>query len=135
MQTNIDKSTSLTRKTLIYAHTSSPILTTFDITVGTLMLYAPESRDFVELLLLHIFVVMSCPFLNAPFVLLLETTLSDSHTLDRPVAIFSCQFCTTTTKLLAALRRLEFAVTRICYLTLKYQAKALHYFFGVRYHT
>jgi hypothetical protein len=99
------------------------------------MFYVPETRNFVELLLLHIFAVMSCHFLNAPFVLLLETTLSDSHTLDRPVASFTCQFCTTTSTLLAALRRLEFAVTRICYLTLKYQASALHYFVGVRYHT
>jgi len=107
------------RTTLISPHTSSAILPTFDIIVGTLMLSAPESREFVELLLLHICTVMSCLFLNAHFVFLLETTLSDSHTLDQPVTIFTCQFCTTTSTMLTALRRLEFAVARFCYLTLK----------------
>jgi hypothetical protein len=42
------------RKTLIYPHTSSPMLSIFDIILNTLMLSATESRDFVKLLLLHI---------------------------------------------------------------------------------
>jgi len=107
------------RKILIYPHKSSPMLSMFEIIVGTLLLSAPESRYIVELLLLHICAVMSCPLLNVPCVFLLETTLSDSHTLDRPVAIFTCQFCTTTSILLTALRRLEFALATFCYLTLK----------------
>jgi hypothetical protein len=77
---------------------------------------------------------MLCPFLNDPFVLLLETTLSDSHTLDRHVAGFTCQFCNTTSTMPIPLRRLVFAVARFCYLTFKYQATALHYFVGVRYY-
>jgi len=107
------------RKILIYPHTSSPMLSIFYIIVGTLMLSAPEFRNFVELLLLHICAMISCPFLNSPFVFLLETTLSDNHTLDREVTIFTCQFCTTTSTILTALRRLEFVVACFCYLTLK----------------
>jgi hypothetical protein len=34
---------------------------------------------------------------------LLETTLSHNHTQDRRVASFTCQFCTTTLTMLAAL--------------------------------
>jgi len=79
------------------------MLPTFDIIVGTLMLSEFESRDFVELLLLYICAVISCPFLIAPFVFLLEITLSDSLTLDRRVDNFTCQFCTSTSTLLAAL--------------------------------
>jgi len=78
---------------------------------------------------------MSCPFLKYIFVFLLETTLSDSHTLDRRVASFTCQFCTTTSTLLAALRRLEFAVASFCYQALNYQGKSLHYFVGARSHS
>jgi len=47
------------------------MLSMFDIIVGTLLLSTPESRNIVELLLLHICAVMSCPFLNAPCVFLL----------------------------------------------------------------
>jgi len=107
------------RKTLIYPHTSSPMLSIFDIILNTLMLSAPESRNIVKLLLLHICAVMSCPFLNAHFVFFVETTLSDSYTLDLTFTIFTCQFCTVTSTILSALRRLEFAVARFCYLTLK----------------
>jgi len=41
--------------------------------------------------------------LKSTLCLLLETTLSDNHTLDRRVASFTCQFCTTTLKIWAAL--------------------------------
>jgi hypothetical protein len=57
--------------------------------------------------------------LKSTLCLLLETTLSDSHTLDRRVASFTCQFCTTTLTILAALWWLKFAVARFCFLTLK----------------
>jgi hypothetical protein len=46
---------------------------------------------------------MSYPFLKELSVFPMETTLSDSHTLDRSVASFTCQFCTTTSTMLAAL--------------------------------
>jgi hypothetical protein len=41
--------------------------------------------------------------LEALSVFLLETTLSDSYALDRNVASFTCQFSTSTSKMLAAL--------------------------------
>jgi len=50
------------------------------------MFPAPEPGDFVELLLLYIFGGMSCFFLDAISVFLLETTLSDGHALGRNVA-------------------------------------------------
>jgi len=40
------------RNTLIYAHTTSRILPTGDISIGSLTLPAPEAGDFVELILL-----------------------------------------------------------------------------------
>jgi len=46
---------------------------------------------------------MQCPLLEALSDFLLETTLSDSQTLDRKVASFTCQFCTTISTTLAAL--------------------------------
>jgi hypothetical protein len=59
------------------------------------------------------------PLLKSTFCFLLETTLSDSHALDWRVTSLTCQFCTTTLTILAALWRLEFAVARFCYLALK----------------
>jgi hypothetical protein len=79
---------------LVFAHAPN-----FDIIVGMLILSAPESRDVLRLLLLYFCTVTTCPFLNDYFVFLLETTLSDSHKLDRCVVTFTCQFCTTTSKL------------------------------------
>ena len=85
------------------------------------MLPAPEARDIVKLLLFY--TIYLCQdvilFLKVLCAFLLETTLSDSHTLDRRVASFTCQFSTTTSTMLADLWRLEFAVARFCYLTLK----------------
>jgi len=40
------------RNTLIYAHTTSPTLSTCDISLGLLKLPACDSGDFVELILL-----------------------------------------------------------------------------------
>jgi len=62
---------------------------------------------------------MQCPLLKALSDFLLETTLSDSQTLDKNVARFTCQFCTTISTTLAALWSLELAVTSFFYMTIK----------------
>ena len=80
---------------------------------------ALELGDFVELFLLHICSGMSWLLIKALSFFPLETTQSDSHTLDRKDVSFTCQFCTTTSTMLAALWLLEFAVARFCYLKLK----------------
>jgi len=56
---------------------------------------------------------------KSTFFFLLETTLTDSHALDRKDVSFTCQFCTDTCTVLAALRPLEFAMAGFCCLTLK----------------
>jgi hypothetical protein len=76
------------RKTIIYAPTPSRTLRNFDIIVGTVTLPAPETGDSIELLLLYICVGISCHFLKALCGFLLETTLSDSLTLDRGFSQF-----------------------------------------------
>jgi hypothetical protein len=52
-QTNIGTSTADCRNTLIYAHTTSRIFPACDISLSSLTLPAPETGDFVELLLLY----------------------------------------------------------------------------------
>ena len=70
--------------------------------LGSLTFPAPEDEDFVELLLLYICGGLSCFFLEAISVFLLETTLSDSHALHRNVASSTCQFLTTSSTMLSA---------------------------------
>jgi hypothetical protein len=93
----------------------------------------PEGGDFVELLLKYFCAGMSCPFFKK--LCFPAKKMSDSHALDRRVASLTCQLCTTTSTMLAAWWQLEFAVARICYLTLKYQATALYYCVAFRSHT
>jgi hypothetical protein len=67
------------------------------------MIPAPETGEFVELLLLNFCAGMSCSFLKALSVFLLGTTLSTSYALDSSVGSFTSKICTTTSTMLAEL--------------------------------